>query len=485
VVNPYITEAFDPTYGARRRGDYSTAELEATARRLGLWGDVWGDEGLYQGITDRQAVFRDLERQDYERIVPLDVRTNLTSPINYGAGTEILRDAQGRPLGQFALGDWTEDGHSFSGSNQYLPWDIARRYPQLNAQLGRQYIEEKYGLKEFLTDPGTLSIFLTAVGANIGAGAAGAEAGAGTAAGESAAVGGLESGFTAAELGLNGASASGGATGGSGMWDWLDDFSDWGSNTGFGETTAQYGNWSDAFNGWTGTDMGGPAGNLMPGAVVDPAVQQAIDLGAMTQTSPGVWELTNPNLLPAVGGSGLGWRDALSLKNLLGGSGPNINIGGGTRGGGILDSILDDPLGAAFNATPFLLALTEANRQGRDIDGVLNSINGEGYRNAVLRPWDMETASNRQALLDDQTLRGTRGSSFGDESLNNFDYIRGIGRGDLASKASLGAAGLSGQLINARNTNRNLLLGAGLNASGRLFSPQRDPFGLSSLLGLA
>ena len=79
-------------------------------------------------------------------------------------------------------------------------------------------------------------------------------------------------------------------------------------------------------------------------------------------------------------------------------------------------------------------------------------------------------------MLNDQDLRGVRGSSFGDQSLSNYDYMRSLGRGDLASKAGMAYASTAGNLINARNTNRNLLLGAGLNASGRLFSPQRDPF---------
>src|SRR6185369_7539356 len=109
--------------------------------------------------------------------------------------------------------------------------------------------------------------------------------------------------------------------------------------------------------------------------------------------------------------------------------------------------------------------------------------NGDAYSKSVLNPYDMDTGIGRQNMLQDQQLRGVRGSSFGDQSLTNYDYMRSLGRGDLFNRANLASAGLEGNLINQRNTNRNLLLGAGLNASGRMFSQQSDPFGLKNLLG--
>ncbi len=198
--------------------------------------------------------------------------------------------------------------------------------------------------------------------------------------------------------------------------------------------------------------------------------------------------------------------DFLNLAKQYGTSIAKFLTGGGTGGAGkttgqsILGQIGSDPLGAAFSATPFLLALSEANKQGSDINdtigrmqGLESSISGNSspYMNAILNPYDQETGTGRSALVQDQGLRGIRGSSFGDQALNSYDYSRDLGRGDLASKALLGSAGLQGQLmnselgaINARNTNRNLLLGAGLGASGKLFQPQQDPFNLKTLLGL-
>ncbi len=174
--------------------------------------------------------------------------------------------------------------------------------------------------------------------------------------------------------------------------------------------------------------------------------------------------------------------------------------GGKTLGQSILGQVGSDPLSAAFSATPFLLALNEANKQGGDINDVLGRLRGlessvsgntSPYMNAILNPYDQETGTGRAALVQDQGLRGIRGSSFGDQALNSYDYTRGLGRGDIASKALLGSTALQGNLIGSeldaitkRNTNRNLLLGAGLSASGKLFQPQQDPFNLKSLLGL-
>lgn len=171
-----------------------------------------------------------------------------------------------------------------------------------------------------------------------------------------------------------------------------------------------------------------------------------------------------------------------------------------TLGQSILGQFGSDPMGSLFSATPFLLALAEANRQRGDINQTIDRLrelegsvagNASPYMNAILNPYDKETVTGRAALLQDQGLRGVRGSSFGDQGLSSYDYARDLGRGDIASKALLGSTALQGNLIGSeldaitkRNTNRNLLLGAGLSASGRLFQPEKDPFNLSTLLGL-
>lgn len=267
------------------------------------------------------------------------------------------------------------------------------------------------------------------------------------------------------------------------MWDWLDNldsntpfstnpsFEDLGGNidpsTGFpfdtsgatgsfDQTGSMTGATDNSFNPANSTIFGGTSANPMPGGNI-------------------------LDLLKQFGPKGL---DALKSLGGLGGNASTGSSGGGSAGKGILDTILGDPLQAAFNASPFLLALNESNKQSGDLNGVLNNINGDAYTKSVLNPYDMDTGKGRYALQNDQSLRGVSGSSFGQQGLDSYDYTRSLGRSDMASKAQLAAAGLQGSLINSRNTNRNLLLGAGLSASGSLFKPQQDPFNLRALLGV-
>lgn len=171
-----------------------------------------------------------------------------------------------------------------------------------------------------------------------------------------------------------------------------------------------------------------------------------------------------------------------------------------STGRGILDSIFSDPLGSTFNATPFLLAMAEAERQGNRTDPILARISGlsdeaagnqTGLLSSVTGPYNRQTMAGRDALLTDQSLRGIRGSSFGDQGLTSYDTMRDQGLGELTGSTTAKSIGLRGTLLDAMlkgqtqaATSRNLLLGAGLGASGKLFQPQQDPFGLQTLLAL-
>lgn len=267
-------------------------------------------------------------------------------------------------------------------------------------------------------------------------------------------------------LSQNATNASPGLNEGKGMWDWLDGID---SNTGFDPGSSSMYNAPIAEDTSTGAfdqfGMNNPNTGFQ---------DQGFDPG-------GTSVLDN---LKQYGQKGLDLYNKLKsipgLSSILGGA------AGGKKsaGGGILGNVLNDPLGAAFNATPFLLAMNEANKQGGDLNNVIGKINSDSYRKSVLDPFDLETGQGRAAMQSDLGQRGVAGSSFGYQALNNFDYSRNLARSDMASKADLASAGLEGQLINQRNTNRNLLLGAGLNASGRLFAPQSDPFDLKKLLGM-
>lgn len=289
-----------------------------------------------------------------------------------------------------------------------------------------------------------------------------------------------------------------------------------------GETTGNFsGGGSDAL---AGSGLGGSTDNYF-GDLLDPTVDPNTGFSADVPTdttsadiSGGVDQFGNPtsgdlnfsggntnDFFNPSGSGGIDWQGvakkygvtaAKYLYQQFSGSGNQRQ----TVGQGILGQLTGDPLGSAFSSLPFLLALNEANKQGGDINDTVGKLRGledqvsgnaSPYMNAVLNPYDQATGTGRAALLQDQGLRGIRGSSFGDQSLNSYDYTRDVGRGDIASKALLGSTALQGNLIGSeldaitkRNTNRNLLLGAGLSASGKLFQPQQDPFNLATLLGL-
>lgn len=314
-------------------------------------------------------------------------------------------------------------------------------------------------VKDLVTGPLSPVLMALAAGALGAAGAGVGEAGAAGAAGIAPEVGALFSGLDTAAL--SGAGLTEAGTLGAGL----------GMNAGAGGTGGLF------------EFLETVPSQGMPSAVpeADPTFG-----GVLTQTGSGQFE--NLGNIESFGGSltptGVGGAastvDALGkLRKLLGGS---ENKG-------------SDLGNFAFNSAPFLLALAQAERQRGDINDPLgrikqleDSINGPEYMNAITRPYDMETASGRTSMTDSLASRGVLGSSFGTMDLNNYDYIRGTGRADIASKALLNAAGLGGELaktrlggINNRNLNENALLGAGLNASARLFSPQQDPFNLAML----
>lgn len=300
-------------------------------------------------------------------------------------------------------------------------------------------------------------------------------------AGGGAAAGGTSSGGS-------GAAAAAGAEGGTGMWDWLDDVGmDEFGNTG-GEFT---GGSSDFF------DPMAAGGSMMPAAVpeADPTFGGTLtDVGNGSFEDIGSADLAARNSgVPTNLLSRLG--DAALVQRLLGGG--RSAAAGGTGGGAGGGMGLGD---MAFNSAPFLLAAYMANQQRNDINPYidrLNSLNDRfagnesPYIKSLTDPYDMSTAQQRGSLTMGLGNRGVLGSSFGDNALDNFGYMRDVGRGNLTAQAINQSVGAQSQLtdqaikgVNVRNANTNALLGAGLNASAKLFSPQRDPFGLSEILRL-
>jgi hypothetical protein len=184
------------------------------------------------------------------------------------------------------------------------------------------------------------------------------------------------------------------------------------------------------------------------------------------------------------------------LRNLGPAAANLLKSFGSSTGRNMLNQFTDDPLGSAFNMTPFILALAEGNKQKNDIRDITNQVQdlvGEvstaPIQDMVLRPYDRETELGKGNLLTSLGNRGVMGSSFANEDILNYDTRRGEGRADIATKALLGSVGTRGALLdqvlrgtNQMNTNKNLLLGSGLNASARLFDRPADPFGIENIL---
>lgn len=419
----------------------------------------------------------------------------------YGIGSNITHDQlqsffnspQGREFMTTKAGGWKEDWQSFA---QTVAKAVAMYFGGPAAVAGSIAAGGA-------TTAGASPAASTAIGALVGAGAGITGAGQGaTSAGTTSGFG--DAGYSGSASGsIQGAGGGGGGFGGGlgsdtgsfdqsgsqgvfdssgnplyqnsggtqepGMWDWLDsmdsgdnlDFGDWGVDDGSSSagTVSNSSNDTGAFDQF-GSDTGPDSNTTIFGG---------------TDSNPfGNMSLTD--IISKYGEKGLSLVKSLLAKSGSGGAATST-------GGGILGNILSDPLGAAFDSTPFLLALNEANKQSGDLNDILSGINGTAYTKAVLDPYDTDTGTGRASLQNDMALRGIAGSSFGNTQLNNYDYTRALGRSDMATKAQLAAAQLQGSLVNTRNTNRNLLLGAGLNASAKLFAPQQDPFNLKALLG--
>lgn len=158
--------------------------------------------------------------------------------------------------------------------------------------------------------------------------------------------------------------------------------------------------------------------------------------------------------------------------------------GGGTAEQAQQGGLFDNLLGTVGNLSPALLAGYLGNSQRQDVMGQVGKINdvasglsGPAFMQSITNPYDLQTGQGRTALSQSLQQRGVGGSSFGNQQLGNFDYQRGLGRGDLATRAAAGVAGTQGQLysnalhgIVGGNAAYNSLLGAGLGASGSLFN---------------
>lgn len=196
--------------------------------------------------------------------------------------------------------------------------------------------------------------------------------------------------------------------------------------------------------------------------------------------SDSVFGNTTPTLdflssLPTENGSTF---DLSTLANGLGGlSGLFGNVLSGIR------SVLPDT-STAQRLIPGSMALTYAAAQPNLDLGPLNSIEGQlsGNQNAVIKaatdPLQQNIAAGYGDLLQSQSLRGIRGSSFGDTDIANYLATTGNALANAGANAAKGSLGLQSDIAtqianlqNQRQQIKNRLFGSAFDVLGRGLNP--------------
>src|SRR5260221_3919655 len=125
--------------------------------------------------------------------------------------------------------------------------------------------------------------------------------------------------------------------------------------------------------------------------------------------------------------------------------GTNMPIAPGSSG------LFDNLFGTVGNLSPAILAGYLGNSQRQDVMGqvgrlndVAGSLSGPAFMQSITNPYDLQTGQGRTALSQSFSQRGVGGSSFGNQQMGNYDYQRGLGRGDLATRAAARVAATQG-----------------------------------------
>lgn len=347
-------------------------------------------------------------------------------------GLDQMAKALGYPDGRTALeaiqgpGTWGMDGNN----NTYTPNSgTVANWPDWlrpSESLGS-------AATGFFTSPG----FLVAAGGyglgSLAAGALGGAAGAGT----YEALGSMESLFGGGELASGlGAAETWGVNPRGGNMSWFDDL----------------------FNA-------GDLGNEATQFTTDPSLA---DLGGDYGGDffgGGTYELPDEIL----NGGSLDTSTLNTLRKLLLGSNSNgksiVDLLGGTSG----------LLGAGIQAAPSLAAINYAKNQDPFDTSRLSSLYDSFNPESQAFQYDTNTGLGRTQLTSNLARRGISGSSFGDQSLNNYNTFRDLGRQSLINQGIGTQAGIAGQILNADIAGRqskNDLYGRALLALSGGLSPR-------------
>jgi hypothetical protein len=137
---------------------------------------------------------------------------------------------------------------------------------------------------------------------------------------------------------------------------------------------------------------------------------------------------------------------ASTLQKLLLGS----TAGGGANG--LLSSLgggSNGLLGTLASVAPSLAAIAYARNQNPFDTSRLQSLYSQYNPEAQASQYDVNTGLGRTKLTSDLARRGVSGSSFGDQSLTNFNTARDLGRASLINQGVGTQAGIAGQILGA------------------------------------
>jgi hypothetical protein len=150
------------------------------------------------------------------------------------------------------------------------------------------------------------------------------------------------------------------------------------------------------------------------------------------------------------------------LRNLVGG---NIGLGDslskllfGSNQNGLLGTLggQNGILGSAVSSAPILAAINYARNQNPFDTSRLESLYSKFSPEAQAFQYDTNTGLGREQLASNLSRRGVSGSSFGDQSLTNYNTFRDLGRSSLINQGIGTQAGIAGQILGADVSERQM-----------------------------
>lgn len=302
--------------------------------------------------------------------------------------------------------------------------------------------------QEHLTMTGALGL----AGGLVGGGALGLFGGG---AAEAGAAGAAGAGDAAIAGGAGTDAMSGGA-----MGDWWSELGLSAEDVGMGSSGA----WSTSpslgeLGGYSGMDTSGFGGDFSAGAYGG----QQYDMTGFGSS------FDNPAALPN-GDGAWGLPKGVTAADLL------------KYGSGALKSVLGKAqtmlpsMDTAAGIAPGLAAIAYAKNQGPFDTSRMTSLYDQYNPQALAGQYDINTGLGRTSLESSNAARGLSGSTFGNDSMNNFNTSRDIGRSQLVSQGALGANGIASSILDAQIKHRALqndLYGRALYSIGNVFGGKR------------